>query len=279
MNMWIDNDFLNPTGDPEAVNKDLDDKLMTEGVDVKNPLQDRIVRMLSELEEAIGSDYSVVQNKYAEAVKFVMEHTNYNEQQAKDVVNAVLPRVGSMNILDTLSEIETLRKNITFSPIYDILRKFKTTFSDGTLDVVSMIQEQVNKLAEASKYEDFTIGSKQMVSELKETMRFLDAIKSLVNGSYSGINSTINRLKKGSESEAKLPELTEETTKLLFNDIEYIQQRISGLLTIALKNDHKKLKIHKETEVKMKPLMVKFYMEDHFKDEFKVKLNVDINAI
>lgn len=88
MNMWIDNDFLNPTGDPEAVNKDLDDKLMTEGVDVKNPLQDRIVRMLSELEEAIGSDYSIVQNKYAEAVKFVMEHTNYNEQQAKDVINA-----------------------------------------------------------------------------------------------------------------------------------------------------------------------------------------------
>ena len=279
MNMWIDNEVLNPTGDPEEVNKDLDNKLMTEGLDVKNPLQDRIVRILSELEEAIGSDYSIVQNKYAEAVKFVMEHTNYNEQQAKDVINAVLPRVGSMDILNALSEIETLRKNVTFSPIYDVLRRFKTTFSDGTLDVVSMIQEQVNKLAEASKYEDFTIGSKQMIAELKETMRFLDAIKSLVNGSYSGINSTINRLKKGSESEAKLPELTEEITKLLFNDIEYIQQRIGGLLTIALKNDHKKLKIHKETEIKMKPLMIRFYMEDHFKDEFKTKLNVDINDI
>ena len=279
MNMWIDNDVLNPTGSPEEVNKDFDNMLMTEGVDTKNLLQDKIIKILSDLEEAIGNDYSIVQNKYAEAVKFVMEHTNYNEQQAKDVINAVLPRVGNMSILDALSEIETLRKNITFSPIYDVLRKFKTTFSDGTLDITSMIQEQVNKLAEASKYEDYTIGSKQMIAELKETMRFLDALKALINGSYSGINATINRLKKGSESEIKLPELTEETTKLLFNDIEYIQQRIGGLLTIALKNDHKKLKIHKETEVKMKPLMVRFYMEDHFKDEFKSKLNVDIDAI
>ena len=284
MSLWFDNpELFNPDETPaiDLMNNDLDNMLLTEGEDTSNSLQDKLVSILQELEDAIGQDYDTVQEKVKEAIEFMMQHTKFNENQALTFIKAVLPHVGSESILDTLSEIETLRKGVKFSPIYDILRKFKASFSDGTLDVVSMINSEIKKLAESKSFKEYVIGSKQVKEELKEIIRFLDALKALVNGSYSGINRTVNKLKEGIESAiALLPEIEEDTIKLLFNDIEFIQSRIAGLLTIAENNGRKKLKIHKETEIKMKPLMLKYYMEDHFINEVKTKLNgVDIEAI
>lgn len=286
MSFWMDNPFLYEYSEEmpslEFVNKDLNNMLMTEGADTSNPLQDRLVSILQDLENEIGKDYNIVQNKLQEAVNFILEHTKFNEEQALTVIKGILPHVGTNSILDTLSEIEALRSNIRFSPIYDILKRFKTTFSDGTVDVVSLINSEINRLSEAVNRKEYIIGSKQVQEELKEVLRFLDAIKALINGSYSGINNAVNTLKSKSELDGEvvlLPELDENATKILFNDVEFIQSRIAGLLNIAANNGQKKLKIHKETEIKMKPLMLKYYTEDHFMDDFNNNLGVDIRAI
>lgn len=284
MSLWFDNpELFNPeeTTAIDLMNNDLDNMLLTEGEDTSNLLQDKLISILQELEDAIGQDYDTVQEKVKEAVDFMMKHTKFNENQTLTFIKAVLPHIGSDSILDALDEIETLRKGVKFSPVYDILRKFKASFSDGTLDVVTLINSEIKKLAESKNFKEYVIGSKQVQKELKEIIRFLDALKALVNGSYSGINHTVNKLKEGVEdTQILLPEMDEDTIKLLFNDIEFIQSRIAGLLTIAENNSRKKLKVHKETEIKMKPLMLKYYMEDHFINEVKTKLNgVDIETI
>jgi hypothetical protein len=261
----------------ETVNKDPDNKLLTQSEDDGNPLQLKLADILQDLEMALGSNPDLASAKFEEAIAFIMEHTHLSRQQAEKVIKSIIARVGDESLIDVVNEIEKLRQNITFSPIYDILRQFKASYSDGTLDIASLLNGEVNRLIGSGNMSEYIISSKQVIAELKEAGNLLNVIKSLANGSISGLNKAINKLRQ-KQGLSPLPELDEHTAKLLMNDIDFLIKRINSLLNIASWNDNKKLKAHKESEIKLKPLTLKCLTDPNFAEGFK-KLDVDVEDI
>jgi hypothetical protein len=261
----------------ETVNKDRDNKLLTQAEDDGNPLQLKLANILQDLEMALGSNPDLANVKFEEAIAFIMEHTHLSRQQAEKVIKSIIARVGDESLIDVVNEIEKLRQNVTFSPIYDILRQFKASYSDGTLDIAGLLNGEVNRLIGSGNMSEYIISSKQVIAELKEAVNLLNVIKSLANGSISGLNKAINKLRQ-KQGLSPLPELDEHTAKLLMNDIDFLIKRINSLLNIASWNDNKKLKAHKESEIKLKPLTLKCLIDPNFAEGFK-KLDVDIEDI
>jgi len=270
-------DPMNPEPASIVVNKDQDNLLMTEGADDDYSLHMSLVGILQELENAVGTDPDLVSEKYEEAINFIMEHTHFSRQQAEKVIKSVVAKVGNESLIDVSNELEQLRKEVVFSPIYDILRQFKAGYSDGTLDIAGLLNGEVHRLLGSGSIYDYLISSKQVVEELKEAGNVLNAIKALLNGSVSGLNKAVNilRSKQGLDS---IPELDEHTAKLLMNDVDFLINRINHLLKIAAMNGNKKLKAHKESEIKLKPLTLKCLIDPNFAEGFK-KLDVDIDDI
>ena len=280
MTAWLeDPELADPTNpDPsETVNKDPLNKLFTMAEDDGNPLQLKLANILQDLELALGSNSDLAKEKFEEAVAFIMEHTHFSRQQAEKIIKSIVAKVGNESLIDVVDEIEQLRSNVTFSPIYDILRQFKAGYSDGTLDIAGLLNGEINRLIGSGNMSEYTISSKQVIAELKEAGNILNVIKSLINGSVSGLNKAVNvlRSKQGLDS---IPELDEHTAKILMNDIDFILKRINSLLNIASWNDNKKLKAHKESEIKLKPLTLKCLTDPEFADGFK-KLDVDVDDI
>ena len=281
MAMWESDgdlvDLFSGDDNSEIVNKDINNKLMTQGQDDDNPLQQQLVSILQELEDALGSDPDLVTEKYNEAIEFIKEHTNFSDAQADKVIKSVIAKVGNESLIDVANEIEQARKTVTFSPIYDILKLFRAGYSDGTLDIAELLNSEVHRLIGSGNMYDYLISSKQVIEELKETGNILNVIKALLNGSVSGLNKAVNIL-RSKQGIALIPELDEHTAKLLMNDVDFLIDRINGLLRIASWNSNKKLTAHKESEMKLKPLTLKCLIDPNFAEGFK-KLDVDIDDI
>jgi len=197
-----------------------------------NPLQLKLANILQDLELALGSNLDLAKEKFEEAVAFIMEHTHFSRQQAEKIIKSIVAKVGNESLIDVVDEIEQLRSNVVFSPIYDILRQFKAGYSDGTLDIAGLLNGEINRLIGSGNMSEYIISSKQVIAELKEAGNILNVIKSLINGSVSGLNKAVNvlRSKQGLDS---IPELDEHTAKILMNDIDFILKRINSLLNIA----------------------------------------------
>lgn len=279
MTAWLEDPELANPADPDpsdVVNKDLSNKLLTQGEE-ENPTQQKMVDILQELENALGTNYNLAKEKFEEAISFILEQTNYSRQQAEKIIKSVIAKVGNESFYDVVEKFEQLRKTVTHSPIYDILRQFKAGYSDGTLDVASLLEGEINRLAGYGDLSEYVISSKQVVEELKETAHLLNVIKALINGSTSGLNKAINVLKL-KQSLPLITELDKHTAKLLTDDIDFIIKRINGLLNIASWNNNKKLKAHKESEIKLKPLTLSCLLDPDFAEGFK-KLDVDVDDI
>ena len=125
-------DQLNPDA-ANNINKDPSKELLTQGEDQNNDLQNALITILQDLEDAIGVDHNIVNAKLQEAIAFIMNHTVLNEQQAEKVIKSVVAHVKQQSLIDVANEIETLRSQIVFSPIYDLLKKIKATPQSHTL--------------------------------------------------------------------------------------------------------------------------------------------------
>lgn len=280
MTAWLeDPELADPTNpDPsETVNKDPLNKLFTMAEDDGNPLQLKLANILQDLELALGSNSDLAKEKFEEAIAFIMEHTHFSRQQTEKIIKSIIAKVGDESLIDVVDEIEQLRSNVTFSPIYDILRQFKAGYSDGTLDIAGLLNGEINRLIGSGNMSEYIISSKQVIAELKEAGNILNVIKSLINGSVSGLNKAVNVL-RSKQGLSPIPELDEHTAKILMNDIDFILKRINSLLNIASWNDNKKLKAHKESEIKLKPLTLKCLIDPEFANGFK-KLDVDVEDI
>ena len=61
------------------------------------------------------------------------------------------------------------------------------------------------------------------------------------------------------------------------NDIVAMQQKIQVLLQLDENNSAQKLRVHKESEIKMKPMFVKYLIDS--KDGFKNQFDIDVQAL
>jgi hypothetical protein len=123
--------------------------------------------------------------------------------------------------------------------------------------------------------DEYIIGNAKIKDELKHTLQLLNAIRAIVNGAYSGLNERANKLRKNDAP--KLAVLGENAGTMLMNDIVAMQKKIQVLLNLDENNSAQKLRVHKESEMKMKPMFVKYLIDS--RDGFKNQFGIDIQAL
>ena len=245
-----------------------------------NERQKELINKIKDLEQTFGDEHT--KRKIDEILKFIQKYANVSPELAQMLLDSVMSirindATGNSQIVSLFgfrNEIETLREQLVFSPLLDLLKAFQSEFG-GNLTIADLLNGQLHKLASTPYMDEYIIGNAKIKDELKHTLQLLNAIRAIVNGAHSGLNERGNKLRKGDEPQ--LAVLGEKAGKMLMNDIVTMQQKIQILLQLDENNSAQKLRVHKESEIKMKPMFVKYLIDS--KDGFKDQFDIDIQAL
>lgn len=245
-----------------------------------NERQKELINKIKDLEKTFGDEHT--KRKIDEILKFIQKYANVSPELAQMLLDSVTSirindATGNSQIVSLFgfrNEIETLREQLVFSPLLDLLKAFQSEFG-GDLTIADLLNGQLHKLASTPYMDEYIIGNAKVKDELKHTLQLLNAIRAIVNGAHSGLNERGNKLRKGNEPQ--LAVLGEKAGKMLMNDIVAMQQKIQILLQLDENNSAQKLRVHKESEIKMKPMFVKYLIDS--KDGFKNQFDIDVQAL
>jgi hypothetical protein len=275
-------DFPNDAGESFAV--EIDGKivnLLENASDGNfNDIQKEFINKVKDLEQTFGDAYT--SKKIKDLLDFIQKYSRATAEQAQLLLNMLTTirlndsanNTQFVSLLDFRNEIETLRETLTFSPLNELLKTFQSEFG-GDVTIADILNKELHNLASKPYMEEYIIGNAKVKDELKHTLQLLNAIRAIVNGAYSGLNEAGNKLRKGDSP--KLAELGEKSAKMLMNDIIEMQKKIEVLLQLDINNSAQKLRIHKESEIKMKPMFVKYLIDS--KNAFKDQFDIDIEAL
>ena len=283
---WSMNPDINPSGYYDEVdfdtNIDPENGLLVSDSRINNSVQETFVQKMQELEESFGERNT--QKKLKEVLDYIKQHTKLNDNQALALVKSLLSNINRdgarvFSLYDFYNEIEELRSKVTFSPIYDLLREFAAEYSNGAIDIATLLESEFNELAAREKFSDYSIKDPRRKEELEKIAQFLNAIKSIINGSYSGLNEASNKVRNSEQPKLAIIE-DDSVYRLLMNDITDIQNRIRDILILDSINNAQKLKLHEEAEKNLKPKIVSYLLEDGFVESFKANFGgIDLKQI
>lgn len=238
--------------------------------------QQEFVRIMQELEKTIGtkSFYS----KYAEVSEFIKANAKVSDEQVAYIIENLLSIKTSdgksFSFVKFMQEIDELRSKTYTSPIWEFLEHFSVEFSDGKIGIVEMLQDEFGYLATRDSITDYVIRNPEAREELTKISKFLNVLKGIVNGAYSGINEASNKLRKSDLP--KLAELDEQSYRLLMDDITNLQLKLHDMFVLDHINKADKLKIHKQTEIRLKPKQIEYLLSDGFVRKFELKFGINL---
>ena len=283
---WSSNPEINPSGYYDEIdfdtNIDPENGLLISDSRINNTVQEVFVQKMQELEESFGEWNT--QKKLKEVLDYIKQHTKLNDNQALALIKSLLSNINkdgirAFSLYDFYNEIEELRSQISFSPIYDLLREFAAEYSNGAIDIATLLESEFNELATKEKFSDYSIKDPRRREELEKIAQFLNAIKAVINGSYSGLNEASNKVRNSEQPQLAVIE-DDGIYKLLMNDITDIQNRIRDILILDSINNAQKLKLHEEAEKNLKPKIVSYLLEDGFVESFKANFGgIDLKQI
>lgn len=291
LNSWAESEIFNPTQEIPSDDFEEDfrmndgELLLVMGGDGENAPQLEFVRLMQALETAIGT--RSFKNKYQEVFNFIKANAKVSDEQARYMIASMLKIsaldsnnqnvVEEFDLLKFIEEIDELRNQVYTSPIYDLLDSFSVEFSDGKLSILSVLEGEMSHLASRENLQDYIIRDPRVREELEKIAKFLNVLKGVVNGAYSGMNEASNKLR--TSDMIKLAELDENSYRLLMDDISALQMKINDLWNLDRMNSADKLKLHKQTEVKLKPKQVKWMLSDGFVSGFEAEFGVNLRQL
>lgn len=283
---WSMNPDINPAGYYDEVdfdtNTDPENGLLISDSRINNTVQEVFVQKMQDLEESFGEWNT--QKKLKEVLDYIKQHTKLNNNQALALVKSLLSNINRdgtrvFSLYDFYNEIEELRSQVSFSPIYDLLREFAAEYSNGAIDIATLLESEFNELAAKEKFSDYSIKDPRRREELEKIAQFLNAIKAVINGSYSGLNEASNKVRNSEQPQLAVIE-DDGVYRLLMNDITDIQNRIRDILILDSINNAQKLRLHEEAEKNLKPKIVSYLLEDGFVESFKTNFEgIDLKQI
>lgn len=283
---WSMDPNINPAGYYDEVdfdtNTDPENGLLISDSRINNTVQEVFVQKMQDLEESFGEWNT--QKKLKEVLDYIKQHTRLNDDQALALVKSLLSNINRdgtrvFSLYDFYNEIEELRSQVSFSPIYDLLREFAAEYSNGAIDIATLLESEFNELAAKEKFSDYSIKDPRRREELEKIAQFLNAIKAVINGSYSGLNEASNKVRNSEQPQLAVIE-DDGVYKLLMNDITDIQNRIRDILILDSINNAQKLRLHEEAEKNLKPKIISYLLEEGFVESFKTNFGgIDLKQI
>lgn len=270
---------------PEYENVDFYDSIR------EHPTRDEFVRLLKDLYSNIGVDNKTVFNDYNAIVTLLKEKVGLDDNQIKELLFndipdeitvknsdgtetkspifvSLLPRFGKKTLFDFISEIDDIRKDITYSDVSDIIKRFALNIGDNDLiSILDLIVNEEKNITNSPKLDSYVISNSTILEQLKKAKMFLESIDAAIAGSYNGLNNVINGY-RNKENKTPLAEISEVTAKTLHNNLEILKNRINFIIDLHDINSGQKLRIQKEIGVNMRVKFLKELSNEVYLEEF-----------
>lgn len=234
---------------------------------------DRVVQNL-------GVDNAAAIRAYEELLNLIGEKTNLLEPENKiyldELLKYLIPHINGESIIDIIKEIDTLRETkINYSAYYNIAKEIGTDAQN--LNLLDLVQKELMNLASTPRLDEYIIKNKSINQALdsKSLVPVFKIINSLIGGTASGINATINSFSGASKDAIELPIMSQNAANLLLDQGTALAERLDFLKTLSDSNNAKSLRKHKDTAISMTPKWIKAILglSDSFNKSFDINLS------
>ena len=224
--------------------------------DYNSELLRDIKRLANQFVENLGVDNQTALTALNQ-IKTFMAEKGFSSEDINDLIAEITPQyVEDGNILPVtnfIEEIDELRKNIKYSSFYNLLQNFISDVLGDNNSLLDLIKNEKLKLANAPNLQDYFIRNPKVIEELKEAITLIQALRGVIRGAspQDKTNASINSA-KGDDTRIKLPELDENTARILYRQSFDLENEIQTLLDIAELNGLRTLRIHEEIDKYMR---------------------------
>ena len=188
---------------------------------------------------------------------------------------SLIPYLGRP-IHEILSEIEDYRKNISYSNGLDLLKDFMTIINDESLfPLIDLLSQEESRLTDVGEY---VIGNDYLREQLKSLRSAINAVDAVISGAYNGLNTLINPYRK-QEKLNELPIITENTAKIIHNDLENLKHRINFLFRLDAANSGQKLREQKDVGANMRRKFLAKIVNHLYLDDWKKEFGFDLKEL
>lgn len=183
---------------------------------------------------------------------------------------SIIPFLNGQFLPDILREINNSRSKIIYGDGQDLIKEFFAIVGDDSLiSLLDLLEQEEKRITNVGEY---TIGNNLYRNQLKTLLSIVNAVSAVVNGSYNGLNEFLNpyRLKEKLE---QYTVITENTAKILHNDLETLKNRINFVLKLDAKNSGLKLREQKDVGANMRVKFLQKLTNHVYVEDFANKEN------
>lgn len=156
----------------------------------------------------------------------------------------------NLDILTMAREIGKVKTDVIEAPALELLKSHELNIADKTLDILELIEKQRISFSQNSKVNEFEIDSFTRDS-LKQVLYLLNMIEASTTVAGDGYNETLNQFLP-SDFE-KYAVISDNTSKILLEDINFLRGQITALLNIAEGRMIEKTELQKAIEINCYP--------------------------
>lgn len=242
------------------------DQWITDELGEQSDIHDDVKDELQAFVDNFGTNNQIATQALKNIENILRTRTKLSDEQIQEFFDVVLPKYGIDNITNFMSNIDSIRSKITYSPILELLKEFYFDYSGTKTKVLDLIEAEEKKLANSESLADYEIDNEQTKNDFSTIKSILDVIGAIILGSTDKTNATINAFKKNPKH---LVELENKVGVILGNDIDVIQGRLGYLTAISDMNHQRALKIHERIDKNMRSKIIKTLINPVFVASFE----------
>lgn len=259
----------------------------------ESEIQDRFRRLIKEFYDSLDGSYDDTISKYNEIVALLKEEAGMSDEEIENLLFSelnelqedgttlsfgisIIPKLADKTLPEILQQINDSRSKITYSDGNELVRDFLTMIGDNNLlPLLELLEQEEKRITDVGKY---VIGNKSYREQLKTLRSIVNTISAIVNGSYDGLNEFLNVYRAKEKLDA-YPILSENTAKILHNDLENLKNRINFVLLLDEKNSSLKLREQREVGANMRVKFLQKLTNHVYIKEFEIKFGIDLDQL
>lgn len=244
--------------------------------DEETELRTYVKENLETFVDKFGRNNQAAIQAYNNVLNALHTRTNLSEQEIKEFLSIVIPTLNGKSIVDFMQEMDSIRANVTYSPIASLLKELWPDFAGNNSSVIDLIESEEKRLS-TSTLTGYTIDSEEVKKTIVSAKSALDALSALLIGATDKTNATVNAFK---ENPISLPVIEDNNAAIILaNDIDVIKNRLNYLLLRSEHNSMQALKTHERIDKNMRSKILTAVTSPAFVDSFKKKFKYNENGV
>lgn len=221
-------------------------------------------------------------NGYLETVKSIKtnELINRSDDDGNEVYNEeefdlAIGLINGKSIYDYISEIQSLRKSLKISPIYELLKTIASDINPVLANTVDKLLLDIKKVQMMSSLDEYIIKDKHSLDNLKSLQQAIEIVYSLISFG-NDINLEINNFQKDDD---QFVVIGDDAIQIAKKEFIAIKNKVDRLIEIAERNNNMKLNEQKDITINMRSKIADILTDDMFKEKIKARFDVDIDDL